>query len=66
MSNQIKPDEIELPECPECDDNSQVRDIGVIEYGADYDDAEWYEKCEWRNGYYCDDCEITFVGEIVE
>ncbi len=46
--------------CPECD-STNLNSLGVIEYGADYQDSEWYENCQWGQGYLCLDCNTKFV-----
>lgn len=61
MKNESKYLIDDLPDCPECDENLHVQSLGVIKYGADYSDGEWYEKCQFLSGYYCHDCDIEFV-----
>ena len=61
MINQAKNEGDYLPECPECDENEHIQSLGIVEYGADYSDGEWYEKCQFLPEYYCLKCGCQFV-----
>ena len=52
-----------MPDCPECDENAYVRSLGIVEYGADYEDDQWFEKCSYYYSFYCGECNVQFLTD---